>query len=296
MRSAIAIAVTLAGCAESAPASVEPPPHSVIAGVTSDAPLAATLTFLESVLEAPPGKVLSRTTHAPGEGITTPLELPFPALADGTRVLVKIYAHDATRVALIRTAATEVVDERALLLRIRLNDECVPDGEHDRVCEWGTCIAGYCEDPFVHPSHLEEYRTDWPVPHTDPCIFEVNGEPTVEIGAPDAPFAPLAEGATMVPEFGPQGASHVFFSVRMQNLEREDALTLVTADSSDGTVQKLPLLYEEDAGACQAFGARFVLPQNGAFNQTMRLGITVLDAAGSACHTHTDVFVAEPTN
>jgi hypothetical protein len=298
----VVVTTTLAAaCSTGDESAGAPGPGSLVVGITSDVGVIEAMTRLDLVLEAPPGQVLSREELQAGDGALFPFERMFPVVEAGTRLAVTLTPVGADGTALFsRHVETSALADRTLLLRVRLNAECIPDDEWPRATScappW-SCVAGLCEDPYVSPSRLGDYAPDWGAPVADPCVTP-HDEPTIEIGRAAPPFAPLEPGTVLVPEYGEQGGTHVWFSVRMRNLSRDGTVVALTADILDtgvlGSVQKSAGPFEDGPTGCDQYQLRYILPQNGAWEQDVRLGVTLTDGLGTCARENVDVYVASP--
>jgi hypothetical protein len=229
-----------------------------------------------------------------------PVEVALGPLADRTQLSATVEALDANgEVLLRRIAATNVMAHRSVLLRMRLNDECLPaDGEPDVSCTGLTCVAGVCEVPFVGAHLLADYEPSWREAPAGKCGGVDAGEPVVVIGRADPPFTPLEDGDLVTPYMGAQGGTHFFFSVRMNNADDASAITRhhgrVVATGQERSAVSIATPYTVDPDGCHLFHLPFVLPPTNLGGETFRLGVTVADVTGNAGHAHVDVVLTEP--
>jgi hypothetical protein len=272
------------------------PGAPLVIGVSCDQALEPLVAQL-SVQATLPGGVVAEQLWSIADGAPAfPREVQLPSEVLQQSLTVTVVARDAEGLALVaRHARTVVAPGPTRLLRVRLNDECLESSEEPDVsCPGATCVAGFCEDPYVSPSDLEPYAPGWYEPRADACAPRPDGSPTVEIGRDGEPFVPLQSGSSLVPNLGPQGGSHVWIAVRMQNLH-DDAITKLRGDFPEsgvaGSVQTTPTAYQPVNGACELQHVRYVLPNAASENVLMRLGVTVLDGTGNAQHEHLDVQV-----
>jgi hypothetical protein len=278
-----------AGCAAST-AEPQPMPPAVL-GVTTDMAVAS----LEVRFEVAGAVVQSTLLEAP----SFPLELHAPQAEAPITVLLRPH-DDAGQPLYERRLRFVPAAGRTLLARVRLEALCVPDAEHPRPSSCppsATCVAGLCADPYVATTALEDYRPDWAAPFADACT-DGSSEPSVTLGRDGEPFVPLQAGDELVPEQGEQGGVHVWIAVRMRGVHADGAVTAVTGDVLEtgllGSVQQVRRAYEPGPDGCELQHVRYILPQNGAQDTTLRIGATVIDTTALAAHAHVDAYVSHP--
>jgi len=244
-----------------------PGPGTIVIGLTSELQPGVDIETMHVVMRAGGEVIRDEVAPAGGEPLELPVELSFEDLADGTPVEVVIEAFrigDTTRPLLTRTAATEVVGDKTLLLRVRLEKECViPPGEAGCPAP-ETCVAGACSSPRVDPAQLEEYTAGWAIGEPDVCKPAGAGAPVVLVGEGQADYLPLAELEEVQVEAGPQGGHHIWVAIRMKNLRQSGSITSIS-----GTVPELDLeiapfnviftFDQDEGGYCKLFGLRFQL-------------------------------------
>jgi hypothetical protein len=197
----------------------------------------------------------------------------------------------------VREAATHFVSGKALLLRTRIERECIESfrlaGDLTTpTCEPPkTCIAAGCSDPYVPPSQLEEYSPIWAEVFADACKPAAPGEPVIVIGEGRATWKPLAPGDVVQVEGGPQGGFHIWISVRMKNIHQAGTTTTVDVYEMGATAPLATFVsaqsYDQvDGGYCELLGARCQLTLQSAFDDQNILGdsmqviVRVADEAG----------------
>lgn len=266
--------------------------NAVVVGISADAPLESDIARVNVTVQA--GSATHEHSWSCDDGsLVFPLELGVPPTAPGTRIVAAVRADSQDgQLLLMRRAETTPANGRTLLLPVRLNDECVASSEHDISCPNKTCSAGLCVNPFIHAERLDDYAANWHQPGGDRC----QGDPGVILGAGELPFKALEADQVLTAEAGTQGLAHVFLSVRMSGLLRQDTVTVLTGQVADSGVEIYPLSFAEpyqatEAG-CEVGDLMFVLP--GIWDTTMELGATVIDPSGDAEHHHIDVYVEGP--
>ncbi|NUQ75103.1 MAG: hypothetical protein HUU21_16255 [Polyangiaceae bacterium] len=230
-----------------------------------------------------------------------PAELRFENLAGGTKVEVSLEAHtghfSTANPLVVRDASTHFVEGKTLLLRTRLEQECIPSfrlaGDLTTpTCDPPTtCIAAACADPYVHPSLLEDYSPTWADVFADACKPAAPAEPVVVIGGGQTSFQPLAAGDVVQVEGGPQGGFHVWLSIRMKNLHQAGTTTSVAvyemgATEPLGTFVSAQSYSRADEGFCDLLGMRCQLTLKSAFDDqnilgdSMQVVVRVADESG----------------
>jgi len=269
------------------------PSHvSLAVGVTCDPELEPQVAKL-SLSIATPREVQSTSW----ERRAFPFEVMLDDLMEDDTVDVTAVAEATDGVLVTRSARTLAVAGEPLLLRMQLNDECIPASSvRDVSCPGQTCIAGLCEESYVSPSELEPYHPDWAVPPADACAPSPGARADVTLGQDGEPFVPLEPGTVLTPEWGPQGGTHVWLAIRMRGLTA-DSTTMVWADfpteDIEGSVQRSTARY---LSSCELFSFRYVLPMSDAWDTPMHLTAVVVDPSGHAGHQYLDVNVSHPAN
>lgn len=274
-------------------AELEPLPP-LIAGVDADAELRSRIARMEMEMESPIGTLVDAvdtTDELPVEWRLPPVDAR--ALL---RVVIRAFDED-DELLLERVAHTTEPEDRTALLKIRLNDECLPGVTGRSVACGGTdtCVAGFCSNPHINESSLDDYDVTWAEPPSGGCIDDVS-KPTVEIGNDGEPFTLMADGTAHEPEWRIQGGTHIWFSVRTSNLASVGGVTYAALDSMDGALgnaQKTDDDYVEESGGCVLQHARYILAGEDAYQTDMRLHVTVADYTGNAAHAAVDVYIED---
>jgi hypothetical protein len=277
-----AVALGVLGCStprapesSSGGAGGSEPTGTVVVGVTTDLLPGDEIDRLHLTMRVAGDVLRDETlTVGPAKGaLQLPTELRFDDLPDGTPVDVALEAIDGVLPFLWRTASTNVVAGRTLLLRTWLQRECIPSyrleaGLYTPTCEAPlTCISAACKDPFVPPSDLEPYAPDWATSFVDACKPEGHGPPEITIGQGETGYQPLTDGGPMTFEKGPQGGLHVWVAVRARNLHQQGSVTTISASLPDlgTTFEDVEVGYgydpvdDDDDGSCVLYGLRFVI-------------------------------------
>jgi hypothetical protein len=275
----------------------------VIVGVTSDLAAGKDLARLRVVLSID-GAVVSDHMHSLGsaaEPLAFPAEEAFRDLRPGARVEATLDGFQGTfsdeKPIVRRKAATEILEGRTLLLRARLENECVesaliPGNKNAPDCPADqTCVAAECRDPFQAPHALEDYSSDWATDYADPCKPLDHGKASLAVGLGQDDWAPI-EAHQKVPVWpGPQGGYHVWAAVRMKNLHQQGSVTSVSARSKelDAEFERFDYAfgYHPAAdGECELAGLRYELPAEywstieQVFDKELTLSVEVLDGTG----------------
>jgi hypothetical protein len=94
------------------------------------------------------------------------------------------------------------------------------------------------------------------------CFDGKGGAPEIAIGGGQSDYTPVADGAIVKAEAGPQGGHHVWIGVRMKNLGQALTRTIVRG-TVPSTGQKIPeaafvFSYGPDEGGyCKLYGLRY---------------------------------------
>lgn len=160
-----------------------------------------------------------------------------------------------------------------------------------------TCIGGACRSAELGP--LPDYRTDWAKNPPSACG---TGTPEIEIAQGETKLEPLADGATIALERGPQCGHHLWLAVRMKNLAQSGTTTVLSATQPGGGVTVpatgFPYAYAgADGGACEIAGLRFQVDASGAqaaafLGKPLDLTIEATDKAGRKATAVRHVVVA----
>ncbi|MEZ4440023.1 MAG: hypothetical protein R3B72_13080 [Polyangiaceae bacterium] len=269
-------------------------PRSAVIGLGIDAPLLGRVERLAVSVATAGGESLVDESLVPDDAH---LEVAVPSVEPGTRLLVEVAAFgEGDEPLLHRTAQTDTVAERVLLLPLRLNDECLEvPGERDTSCPGATCSAGVCISPYVEPFKLPDYRDDWDRPPAGACGEVDVGEPRVTILHPDG--APMKAGDLVTPQQGLQGASHFFLDVLASGIDDASAVThhfgIVIDSGRETSVVSIEAPLIVDGDGCHRDELPLVLPPEDLAGRMFRVGVTVGDATGNAGHEHVDVLLDE---
>ena len=291
----IALMSACGGSGSSKPPAELEPPSLLIVGVDADAELRSRIGRLEMQMESPIGTLVDAVDTADA----LPLEWPLPATEPRALVRVVIRAFDdGDELLLERVAHTNEPEERTALLRVRLNDECLPGvtGRSVACGEADTCVAGFCGNPHINESSLDDYDPSWAELPSGDCVDDAN-LPFIEIGNDGEPFTLMADGTAHVPEWGIQGGTHIWFSVRANNLAPVGGITYAALDSMDGAlgnVQKTDDDFVAGTDGCVLQRARYILAGPEAYETDMRLHVTVADYTGNAAHASVDLYIDDP--
>jgi len=135
---------------------------------------------------------------------TLPLEIPFSNLPEGDDVEVEIEAFGMSATPLLtRRAATTVLANHRLLLRVDLSSACI--GSNAPQCsDTQTCTGGVCGSVYVHPALIEEYWPEWSKGQTDICKPN-DGPPVLYVGKGMADYLPVNDYDVAQNEAGPTG-------------------------------------------------------------------------------------------
>jgi hypothetical protein len=275
----------------------------VIVGLTSDLMPGVDIARLRVIerVEGRPDRESTLAANNTERPIAFPLELRFEDLPDGARVETRVEAfqgyYSDEEPLVVRSAATRAVAGRSLLLRARLERECIPrlrlTGDlFAPECEApSTCIAATCADPFVPPAQLEEYAASWAEVFADACKPLAAGEPVIVIGGGQAAFEPLGPENVVQVEGGPQGGFHVWVSLRMKNLHGAGTKTFVEIFEEGAATPRAEFLVAQsygssEGGFCELLGLRCQITHQstmdieGILGATLRVTAKVSDTAG----------------
>ncbi|WP_437731926.1 hypothetical protein [Sorangium sp. So ce1335] len=290
-RCLLCLLMVVAGCS----AEPSPPTGTVVVGVTSELSPGLDIDRMRVVLRAG-GELLSDDvlTHPSGQ-LFFPREFAFEDMDDETAVEISLEAfgaEDPDRPVLVRTATTQVVGGRTLLLALRLERECVV-APGDATCPAPqTCVAGGCSAPHVDPRRLEPYSASWSAADAERDLCEPDGAagaPVVVVGEGQADYFPLEELDEVQVEAGPQGGYHIFIAVRIKNLRRSGSLTVVSGvvPELDYTIAPLRVIFtldQDEGGFCKLSGLRFRLDGERTIEELLGkvvdVEVTVTDADG----------------
>jgi len=160
-----------------------------------------------------------------------------------------------------------------------------------------TCVGGTCRSADL--GVLPDYRSDWAKNPPSACG---TGVPEIEIAQGETKLEPLADGATIALERGPQCGHHLWLAVRMKNLAQSGTTTVVNATQPGGGVSVpatgFPYAYAAaDGGACEIAGLRFQVDVSGAqasafLGKPLDLSIEATDKAGRKATAVRHVVVA----
>ncbi|HMY17540.1 MAG TPA: hypothetical protein PKA58_14560 [Polyangium sp.] len=212
---------------------------------------------------------------------TLPLEIPFTSLTEGNDVEVEIEAFGMSSTALLtRKAATTVVANRKMLLRVDLSSACI-GAQAPQCSDTQTCTGGVCGSTYVHPGLVENYWPDWSQGPTDVCKPN-DGPPIVLVGKGMSDYLPVNDYDVAQVEAGPQGGHHIWVALRMKNLRQSGSITKLEGRIKELSTDVSPfsVIFTFDpaeGGYCKLYGLRFQL--DGALNIDDVLGKTLLITA-----------------
>ncbi len=272
-QSALSIVILcIAGCSTPDPG---PPLGSVVVGITSEYRVPTDIHTLHLVMRQN-GTVIRDESRKAGQGtppLGFPMELTFSDLEHGDHVeteLEGIGAGDANITLVRRLASTDAVAGRDMLLRTRLETECVLNAMPASACiSPQTCINAACRDSFVDPILLENYRPGWwETISNDPCKAPGGGDPIVIVGKGQSDYLTMEDLGLAQIEAGPQGGHHVWVAIRTKNLKQSGSVTTVSGivPSISHTVDPLNVIFTfdpDEGGYCKLYGLRFQLDTGG---------------------------------
>jgi hypothetical protein len=192
-----------------------------------------------------------------------PLELPFLDLPEGDEVEVEIQAFGTPTLPLLtRRAATTVLSDRKLLLRVDLSSACI-GAQAPQCSEEQTCTGGVCTSVYAHPALLENYWGEWSKGATDICKPN-DGPPTLLVGKGMSDYLPVNDYDVAQLEAGPQGGHHIWVALRMKNLRQSGTITTLTGhiQELDLDVNPFSVIFTfdpDEGGYCKLYGLRFQL-------------------------------------
>ncbi len=247
-------------------------------------------------------------------------ESPFPLAIElssppGAEVDVAIEAYSAgpnDTVAktpmLVRRSRAPFVSGAPQLVRLRLESACLtgtPGFKGPACPPPQTCSNRRCIDPTLLPEDLEPYAKDWAKNRPDACKPPHAGDPAVAVGTGQTDYLPIAEGATLTPEKGPQGGHHLWIAVRTKSLRQAGTTVVITAEQP-GTGLKVPPtsfvfpLEPADGGYCKLSGLRLQLdnasvPVQSFLGRPLDVKIVVSDTDGKSAEARARVGVAANT-
>lgn len=262
----------VAGCGTPDPG---PPAASVVVGVTSEFRVPTDIHSLHLVMRQN-GTVIRDETRLAGQGtppLGFPMELSFSDLSQGDHVeaeLEGIGGGNANITLVRRLVSTDAVAGRNMLLRARLETECVLNTMPASSCMAPqTCVNGACRDSFVDPILLENYRSDWwQTTSNDPCKPAGGGDPIVIVGKGQSDYLVMDDYAVGQVEAGPQGGHHIWVAIRTKNLKQSGSVTTVSGSIADLNLNLDPLnviftFDPDEGGYCKLYGLRYQLDTGG---------------------------------
>jgi len=270
-RSALSLGIVAALACTVAPVS---PTGQLTIGIQSDDSGAINSIHVTTTIDGAPATDDTVTTLT---GTIFPFEVT-PAVSDPSKEIgVRIEAFSsatptfATPI-LVRTARAHVTAGLHELLRVRLEQRCVPalqgGGIGGPTCTQPnqTCIAGACADDGA--TSYEAYGSDWPNQSTDVCRPANPGPPSVTVGTGQTDYLPITDGETVQAEKGPQGGHHIYIAVRMHNLKQSGSITTITGTQPGTGVQIPPTAFvftfdPDEGGYCKLYGLRYQLDNGG---------------------------------
>lgn len=219
---------------------------------------------------------------------TLPLEIPFTDLSEGENVEVEIEAFGISPMPLLtRRAATTVLANRTLLLRVDLSKECI-GAQAPECSDTQTCTGGVCGSVYVHPALIENYWPEWSKGKTDICKPN-DGPPTIFVGKGMSDYLPMDDYDVGQLEAGPQGGHHIWVALRMKNLRQSGSITTIEGHIKELNLDVNPFSViftfdPDEGGYCKLYGLRFQLDGKVKVDQvlgkTVEVTATVKDKDG----------------
>lgn len=278
-----------------------------IVGIETDSDVADRIAWLRVAVTRDGDEEVVELGRDDGSSLEFPLEVPVAPQRNGAPIDVELEAFDADGDLLVdRRLSTVARDERKLLIRLRLEDECI-EGEPDTPsCESNqTCVARHCDDPFVKPEHLPDYDESWAEPYADACCEADAGDAVATLGHGQGEFSLLEQGQELYLEAGPQGGHHVWLGVRIENLH-EGAQTMLRGHALNQPYEFLAIPsveeYEPFGDGCEVVGLRYELRFNSPHSGTsasvlvgepVRFEVTVIDPTGKAAIAELDAVLTD---
>ncbi len=210
---------------------------------------------------------------------------------------------------LVRTAETQFVPGRTVLLRILLQADCLlglPGGPPGApACNAPqTCVNGACAGDVVLPANLAAYSPGWASSLPDICKPVDAGPPVVQVGSGQSDYLPLTDGQTVQMEAGPQGGHHIWIATRQQNLKQVGTTTTITSTQPGtglvGPEMSFVFNFEQDQGNfCKLYGLRYQVDVDGAdyhqfLGKPLDVTVTLKDTTGATGTGHARVNI-DPT-
>lgn len=298
----VAIVTIVAGCSGGGPSSgsggggSHSNVGSVIVGVTSEFRVGVDIDRLRVQMWVGDKRIKDETLAS--VNLDAPLKLPaeFPFLEVDGDELVKIQLDaydvgDAPMPIVTRVAATRVITDKKLLLRVQLDPRCAfTYGSIAPMCaEPTTCIDGACGDPIVDPKSLKPYAESWSKVTNDICKPDAGGAPIVTVGEGQGDYLPMNDLDEAQVEAGPQGGHHIWIAIRQKNLLQSGSLTRVTGhfpelDLDVSPMQVIFTFDQDEGGYCKLYGMRFQLDQShdiaSLLGNVLKVTVTVTDKDG----------------
>ena len=265
-----------------------------VIGVSFDAPLEGIVDRLDVTIRPNIGDpLLAESLVVDGR---TPVEIQVPEEAEGQRATIIVNGHAGGELVLRRLAIVTLPVADPKLVLMRLNDECRLDAaERDVTCSGLTCSAGFCVSPAIDPFLLPPYDPMWAVPPEGQCGPVDDGEPEVAIGPQGEGFKNMPAGTVVERVQGLQGGSHIFFNLRLRNLDQESLVVhrmmRVLSTGVDTVVVRSPVNVEPTVDGCVAENHRYILPAGDFDGERLWLGVTATDATGNAAHHHVEIEI-----
>lgn len=217
-----------------------------------------------------------------------PLEIPFSGLTEGDNVEVDLEAFGmSTTPLLTRRAATTVLANHRLLLRVDLSTSCI-GGQAPQCGDTQTCTTGVCGSVYVHPALIEEYWPEWSKGQTDICKPN-DGPPIIYVGKGMSDYLPVNDYEVAQIEAGPQGGHHIWVALRMKNLRQSGSITKLEGRIKElgKDVNPFSVIFTfdpDEGGYCKLYGLRFqldgMIPVDQLLGKTLHITATVKDKDG----------------
>lgn len=276
-------------------ACTSPPPEGpagIVLGITSDLKAGTEVGRLH--IEGTVDGAEKYLIDIKGDGLAFPHETTPIGLDPGDTLEMKVEAYPpglSDVPLLVRLASTEAVANEIHLLKVNLDASCQQlPGSSAPVCDAPqTCVQGTCRDSHVPPEKTPIYDEDWATSTVDTCKPAGAGDPAVTVGEGQADYLPLAQGAVVQVEAGPQGGHHVWVAVRMKNLTQSGSVTSVTGHLPElgydvGPFNVIFTFDPDEGGYCKLYGLRFQLdtehPIEEMLGKTLEISVSVKDKDG----------------
>lgn len=161
-----------------------------------------------------------------------------------------------------------------------------------------TCVSGVCQSDAL--GDLPDYRSDWAKQPPSRCGDGVAS--SVELGAGEKAFAPIATEETLQIEMGGQCGHHLWLGVRMKDIAQRGTTTILSATQPGTSLTVPPTAFPFSYGArsdgtCELPGIRFQVDLGGAkvtdfLGKPLDITLEVKDKTGRKATTTKRVQIA----